>query len=54
MRPAIGVKVALRHSGERGTVVPTGKRVPADEVNVMLDETGSVRTVHLASLVVLA
>ena len=38
---AIGARVRLPDDRE-GTVVPTGRRVPETEVNVMLDHTGRV------------
>jgi hypothetical protein len=46
----VGTRVLVRHTGAFGTVVPTGRQVPRDEVNVMADVTGSVTTFRLRAL----
>lgn len=53
-RPAIGQRVLLPHTGEIATVVPTGKKIPLDEVNVMIHITGSVRTVPVRGIELIA
>lgn len=54
-RPPIGTKATF--TGASGTthevtVVPTGRKVPADEVNVMRHETGGIVTLHISQLVI--
>lgn len=54
-RPPIGTKATFtRATGttHEVTVVPTGRKVPDDEVNVMLHDTGSVVTLHVSQLVI--
>lgn len=48
----IGQKAMLTRGGttERVTIVPTHHRIPAGEVNVMIDGTGSVATVLVSQL----
>lgn len=51
-RPPVGTKVLLPDGG-LGTVVPTHRRAPEEEVDVMLDVVGTVRTVHTHRLTAL-
>lgn len=52
-RPPIGTRFSLTQSDGKTqgvTVVPTGRVVPDDQVNVMRDGTGSILTVPVDSL----
>lgn len=54
-RPPIGAKATF--TGADGTthdvtVVPTGRKVPADEVNVMRHGTGGIVTLHISQLAI--
>jgi hypothetical protein len=46
-RPPLGTLVRIKHTGAYATVVPTGRRVPDGEVNVMHHNNGSIQTVQL-------